>query len=88
MTSATTILGLLPLALGLGEGAEIRTPLAVTVIAGLIASTFLTLIVIPVIYSLVDRDQHSAPAEAAPAEGPVPAGPVPAGPVPEGPVQS
>ncbi|MXX03474.1 MAG: efflux RND transporter permease subunit, partial [Gemmatimonadetes bacterium] len=71
MTSATTILGLLPLALGLGEGAEIRTPLAVTVIAGLIASTFLTLIVIPVIYSLVDRDQHSAPAEAAPAEGPV-----------------
>lgn len=56
MTSATTILGLLPLALGLGEGAEIRTPLAVTVIAGLIASTFLTLIVIPVIYSLVDRE--------------------------------
>ena len=71
MTSATTILGLLPLALGLGEGAEIRTPLAVTVIAGLIASTFLTLIVIPVIYSLVDRDQHGAPAEGAPAEGPV-----------------
>ena len=72
MTSATTILGLLPLALGLGEGAEIRTPLAVTVIAGLIASTFLTLIVIPVIYSLVDRDQQSAPAEGAPAEGRVP----------------
>ncbi len=69
MTSATTILGLLPLALGLGEGAEIRTPLAVTVIAGLVASTFLTLIVIPVIYSLVDRDQHGAPPEAAPAEG-------------------
>ena len=81
MTSATTILGLLPLALGLGEGAEIRTPLAVTVIAGLIASTFLTLIVIPVIYSLVDRDQHSAPAEAAPAVGPDPAGPVPEGPI-------
>ena len=78
MTTATTILGLLPLALGLGEGAEIRTPLAVTVIAGLIASTFLTLIVIPVIYSLVDRDQHGAPAE----------GPVPEGRVPEGPVQS
>ena len=56
MTSATTILGLLPLALGLGEGSEIRTPLAITVIAGLIASTFLTLIVIPVIYSLVDRE--------------------------------
>ncbi len=64
MTSATTILGLLPLALGLGEGAEIRTPLAITVIAGLIASTFLTLIVIPVIYTLVDRDQHNEPARA------------------------
>ena len=63
MTSATTILGLLPLALGLGEGTEIRTPLAITVIAGLIASTFLTLIVIPVIYSLVDRDRHFTPAE-------------------------
>ena len=76
MTSATTILGLLPLALGLGEGAEIRTPLAVTVIAGLIASTFLTLIVIPVIYSLVDRDQQAAPAEGASAEGRVTEGPV------------
>ena len=74
MTSATTILGLLPLALGLGEGAEIRTPLAVTVIAGLIASTFLTLIVIPVIYSLVDRDQHGAPASSAPSEGLAPEG--------------
>jgi len=55
MTSATTVLGLLPLALGVGEGAEIRTPLAVTVIAGLISSTVLTLIVIPVIYTLLDR---------------------------------
>ena len=55
MTTATTILGLLPLALGLGEGAEIRTPLAITVIAGLIASTFLTLIVIPTIYTVLDR---------------------------------
>ena len=64
MTSATTILGLLPLALGLGEGAEIRAPLAITVIAGLIASTFLTLVVIPVIYTLVDRDQHLTPARA------------------------
>lgn len=55
MTTATTILGLLPLALGIGEGAEIRTPLAITVIAGLIASTFLTLIVIPTIYTILDR---------------------------------
>ena len=55
MTTTTTILGLLPMALGLGEGAEIRTPMAITVIAGLTSSTFLTLIVIPTVYSLMDR---------------------------------
>ena len=55
MTSATTILGLLPMALGLGEGAELRAPLAITVIGGLSVATVLTLIVIPVVYSLVDR---------------------------------
>jgi len=53
MTTMTTVLGLLPMALGLGEGAEIRTPMAVTVIAGLISSTFLTLIVIPTVYMTV-----------------------------------
>jgi HAE1 family hydrophobic/amphiphilic exporter-1 len=53
MTTLTTILGLLPLALGLGEGAEIRIPMAITVIAGLISSTFLTLFIIPVVYSLL-----------------------------------
>ena len=57
MTTATTVLGLLPLALGVGEGAEIRTPLAITVIAGLISSTVLTLIVIPVVYTLLDRKE-------------------------------
>jgi multidrug efflux pump subunit AcrB len=55
MTTTTTVLGLLPMALGVGEGAEIRTPMAVTVIAGLISATALTLIVIPTIYSLVSR---------------------------------
>ena len=55
MTTLTTTLGLLPLALGLGEGAEIRSPMAITVIGGLTVSTVLTLIVIPVVYSLVDR---------------------------------
>ncbi len=55
MTSATTILGLLPMALGLGEGAELRAPLAITVIGGLSVATVLTLVVIPVVYSLVDR---------------------------------
>jgi len=55
MTTTTTVLGLLPMALGLGDGAEIRTPMAITVIIGLLTSTILTLIVIPVVYSLVDR---------------------------------
>ena len=53
ITTVTTILGLLPLALGLGEGAEIRQPMAITVIYGLISSTMLTLIVIPVIMSFI-----------------------------------
>ena len=55
MTTATTVLGLLPMALGLGEGSEIRTPMAITVVAGLISSTALTLIVIPTVYSLLDH---------------------------------
>ena len=53
ITSATTVLGLLPLALGLGAGAELRQPLAVTVIGGLVVATFLTLQVIPSGYLLV-----------------------------------
>ncbi len=57
MTTATTVLGLLPMALGLGEGSEIRTPMAITVVAGLISSTALTLIVIPTVYSLLDRGE-------------------------------
>ncbi len=57
MTTATTVLGLLPMALGLGEGAEIRTPMALTVIAGLISATLLTLVVIPVVYDLLDRGE-------------------------------
>ena len=52
MTTTTTVLGLLPMALGLGEGAEIRTPMAITVIAGLVSATVLTLIVIPTVYAL------------------------------------
>jgi HAE1 family hydrophobic/amphiphilic exporter-1 len=55
MTSLTTILGLLPMAIGLGDGAEIRTPMAITVIAGLVSATLLTLIVIPTVYSLFER---------------------------------
>ena len=54
MTTATTVLALLPLALGFGEGAEIRAPMAVAVIGGLLSSTILTLLVIPTIYSLFE----------------------------------
>ncbi len=53
MTTSTTVLGLLPMALGFGEGAELRAPLAVTVISGLILSTLLTLVVVPVLYTLL-----------------------------------
>lgn len=54
MTTLTTVLGLLPMALGLGEGAEIRTPMALAVITGLICSTVLTLVFIPTTYYLVE----------------------------------
>jgi len=53
MTTARTVLGLLPMAMGLGEGAELRAPLAVTVISGLLLATALTLVVVPVIYTLL-----------------------------------
>ncbi|MCA9701069.1 MAG: efflux RND transporter permease subunit, partial [Myxococcales bacterium] len=53
MTTATTVLGLMPMALGLGEGAALRQPLALAVIGGLVVSTALTLVVIPCAYSLV-----------------------------------
>ena len=55
MTTTTTVLGLLPMAVGLGEGAEIRAPMAIAVIGGLLVSTVLTLVVIPAVYTVVDR---------------------------------
>jgi HAE1 family hydrophobic/amphiphilic exporter-1 len=54
MSSITTVFGLIPLALGLGEGGELQRPLGIAVIGGLLFSTFLTLILIPVIYELVE----------------------------------
>ncbi len=62
MSSVTTIFGLIPLALGLGEGAELQRPLGISVIGGLLFSTFLTLILIPVIYELAEkrREKKSA----------------------------
>ena len=62
MTTLTTILGLLPMAIGIGEAAELRTPMAITVIGGLLVSTFLTLIVIPIVYDLIDRKVMQADA--------------------------
>lgn len=55
MTTLTTALGLSPMALGLGDGSEVRAPMAITVIFGLCLSTLLTLVVIPVLYALFDR---------------------------------
>jgi HAE1 family hydrophobic/amphiphilic exporter-1 len=55
MTTLTTILALLPMGLGLGQGAELRAPMATAVIGGLLLSTLLTLFVIPVVYATVDR---------------------------------
>lgn len=54
MTTLTTVLGLLPLALGIGEGGEIQAPLAVVVMGGLLVSTLLTLVVVPVLYSIFE----------------------------------
>ena len=66
--------GLLPMAVGLGDGAELRTPMAITVISGLVVSTLLTLFVIPAIYTQVSRlrtalGREEKSLEAAPAEG-------------------
>jgi HAE1 family hydrophobic/amphiphilic exporter-1 len=64
MTTLTTVLGLAPMALGIGQGAEMRTPMAITVIGGLMTSTLLTLLVVPVMYSLLDRRPDVAVVEA------------------------
>ena len=55
MTTATTVLALLPLALGVGEGADAQAPLARAVLGGLAASTFITLLLIPAVYSWTRR---------------------------------
>ncbi|HWO55951.1 MAG TPA: efflux RND transporter permease subunit, partial [bacterium] len=58
MTTLTTIMGILPIALGIGPGAEFRAPMGRAVIGGLISSTMLTLIVVPVVYTLLDDLVH------------------------------
>lgn len=54
MTTVTTVLGLIPMALGVGEGAELQMPMARVVIGGLVSSTLITLVVIPVVYSIFE----------------------------------
>lgn len=55
MTTCTTILALLPLALGIGEGADAQAPLARVVVGGLTTSTLITLVLVPVVYALFHR---------------------------------
>jgi HAE1 family hydrophobic/amphiphilic exporter-1 len=79
MTTAAMIFGMLPVALALGEGGQQRSPMAVTVIGGLITSTVLSLVVVPVVYSLFEglrqrvlrrtHASHPAPAPMVDAEG-------------------
>ena len=73
MTTGTTVLALVPMALGWGEGNELRAPLAHTVIGGLLGATLLTLIVVPCVYRLAHSDAPEPP-EAPPPEEPLPSG--------------
>lgn len=58
MTASAAVLGMLPLALALGKGSEVQAPMATAVIGGLISSTFLTLLVVPVVYTVMDDLQR------------------------------
>ena len=69
MTTLAAILGALPLAIGFGQGAELRQPLGVTIVGGLIASQLLTLLTTPVVYVLLDRLRRRRAGEAALAHG-------------------
>jgi HAE1 family hydrophobic/amphiphilic exporter-1 len=63
MTTIATIVGLVPMALGVGEGSETNLPLARAVIGGLTVSTFFTLFLIPSLYTLLDRFAKRRPVE-------------------------
>ncbi len=79
MTTIAMVAGMVPVALARGDGAETRVPMALVIIGGLITSTVLTLVVVPVVYSLLDglasRKRHAEaprPTEAQPDPSPVP----------------
>jgi HAE1 family hydrophobic/amphiphilic exporter-1 len=77
MTTVTTMFGLLPMALGIGRGAELYAPMAIVVIGGLVVATLLTLVVIPVIYMLIEGARSGERSESAaldPAPAPLPHG--------------
>jgi HAE1 family hydrophobic/amphiphilic exporter-1 len=61
MTTPTPILGLLPLVLGIGEGSDAQAPMARAVVGGLTGSTLITLVLIPVVYSLFHPDPKAHP---------------------------
>ena len=63
MTTLAAILGALPLAIGFGEGAELRRPLGIAIIGGLVASQVLTLLTTPVVYLLMDKLRRRSPLE-------------------------
>ena len=63
MTAATTILGLIPLAIGIGNGAEMVQPVAIVCIGGLLFGTVMTLLIIPVMYRLIGRKHMEKIAE-------------------------
>ena len=58
MTSSAAVLGMLPLALGIGKGSETQAPLATAVVGGLTSSTMLTLFIVPIVYTLFDDVSH------------------------------
>jgi HAE1 family hydrophobic/amphiphilic exporter-1 len=61
MTTSTTVLAMLPLAMGLGEGSELQAPLARVIVGGLITSTLITLVFVPSLYFLIERRRVTAP---------------------------
>jgi HAE1 family hydrophobic/amphiphilic exporter-1 len=65
MTTSTTVLGLVPMALGIGEGSELQAPLARVVIGGLVTSTFITLVLVPVIYVMLEQRRERSVEKAA-----------------------
>ena len=70
MTTAAMIFGMLPLALALNDGGEIQAPMGRAIIGGVITSTLLTLVVVPVLYSYLVRDRKRPATQAAPAAPP------------------